>query len=398
MFIKHSRMSDFNFGENDFSDTAPDRIQRRAASGLTRRGLMAVVASVALAVSPAAVLAEEQRVTVALVGGAHIHAPGFADQLGAHDRIEVRYVWDPDPAVARARQSSAGGEVVEDLSVIWDDDEVSAVVIVSQTNLHLDLISAAVEAGKHVFHDKPLGLNADEAGILAQQIRDAGVIYQTGYFQRGLSNHQRVRELIEEGAFGRITNIRTTMMHSGALGGWFDGEWRWMADTEQAGVGGFGDLGTHVLDLMLYLMDAAGDVAVAATGHVDTALDRYEGTDEYGEAIIRFASGAVGTVGAGWVFHANPNTLEISGTEGHARITEGVLYLAGPGMDGKADDAGRATGLPGQWPNPLQLFLQAVADEADAPLVSVDSSAYTQRVMTAIYRGAENMEWVVIED
>lgn len=360
--------------------------------------MKAAVTAFALAVSSAVVFAGDDKVTVALVGGAHIHAPRFAGQLGDDDGVEVRYVWDPDPAVAKARQASSGGKVVDDLSVIWEDDEISAVVIISQTNLHIDLVSAAVKAGKHVFHDKPLGLNADEAKVLAQQIRDANVVYQTGYFQRGNPNHQRVRELIEEGAFGEITNIRTTMMHHGALGGWFDDDWRWMADTEQAGVGGFGDLGTHVLDLMLYLMEAAGDTAVAATGHVDAVLERYEGTDEYGEAIVKFASGAVGTVGAGWVFHANPNTLEISGTEGHARITEGDLYLSGPGMEGKTDDDGRALDRPDQWPNPLELFIKAVANESDVPLVTVDSSEYTQRVMTAIYRGAENMEWVEIEN
>ena len=391
-------MSALSIAGDSLSGATPERFPNRGTVKTTSRGIMALVAAGALALSPACVFAEEPTVAVALVGGAHIHAPGFADQLGAHDRVEVRYVWDPDPDVAHARQRATGGEVVDDLSVIWNDDEVTAVVIVSQTNLHMDLISAAVEAGKHVFHDKPLGLNAEEAEVLARQIRDAGVIYQTGYFQRGLPNHQRVRELIREGAFGQITNIRTTMMHSGALDGWFDHEWRWMADIEQAGVGGFGDLGTHVLDLMLYLMEAAGDVAMAATGHVDTTVNRYEGTDEFGEGIIRFASGAVGTVGAGWVFQANPNTLEISGTEGHARITEGELYLSGPGMDGKTDGTGRATGIPGEWPHPLQLFIQAVANDTEAPLISVESSEYTQRVMTAIYRGAEDREWVEIEN
>ena len=391
-------MSAFSIAGVSFSASVAGRFLNRVPGGIRGLGMRAVVAAGALTISPACVVAEEPAVGMALVGGAHIHAPNFANQLGDNDRVEVRYVWDPDPDVAHARQRAAGGEVVDDLEVIWEDDKVSAVVIVSQTNLHMELISAAVEAGKHVFHDKPLGLNAEEAAVLAQQIRDAGVIYQTGYFQRGLPNHQRVRELIEAGAFGQITNIRTTMMHNGALDGWFDHEWRWMADMEQAGVGGFGDLGTHVLDLMLYLMEAAGDVAVAATGHVDTAVDRYEGTDEYGEAIIRFDSGAVGTVGAGWVFRANPNTLEISGTAGHARITEGELYLSGPGMDGQTDGAGRATGLPGPWPHPLQLFIQAVADDADAPLISVESSEYTQRVMTAIYRGAKNREWVEIDD
>ncbi len=365
---------------------------------LTRRGMIGQTVALAAAgaftyLSPRRAVADDDRATpVALVGGAHIHAPGFVQQMADHDRIDSRYVWDPAPDTAQRRQQVIGGEIVDDPQVIWDDDEIEAVVILSQTNRHLHLISDAVAAGKHVFHDKPLGMDGDEATTLARRINDAGVIYQTGYFRRGEAPIQRIRQLIEDGAFGQITSIRTTMQHSGAIGGWFDDEWRWMADVEQAGVGGFGDLGTHALDLMLFLMDHADDRAVAATGHIGSALDRYEGADEYGEGLIRFASGAVGTVGAGWVAHANPNTLEISGTEAHARITEGQLHLRGPGVED-----GHVTELPDPWPHSFQLYLQAITGEARAPLITADSAAYTNRVMTAIYHGAAEMNWVRLD-
>jgi predicted dehydrogenase len=49
---------------------------------------------------------------------------------------------------------------------------------------------------------------------------------------------------------GKITRARGSNCHSGSLGGWFDKEYRWMADPKIAGVGAFGDLGTHKLDIL----------------------------------------------------------------------------------------------------------------------------------------------------
>jgi predicted dehydrogenase len=105
----------------------------------------------------------------------------------------------------------------------------------------------------------------------------------------------------------------------------------WMADLDQAGVGAFGDLGSHVFDLLLWFME--GDKPKACTGYIDKVLERYPGCDEYGEGMVTFESGAVATVAGGWVDHANPNQIEVSGTNGHVRVTNGDLFPAnsGPG-------------------------------------------------------------------
>ena len=52
----------------------------------------------------------------------------------------------------------------------------------------------------------------------------------------------------------RVTRVRYSVCHHGAIGGWFDTEWRWMANPTESGCGGFGDLGTHGLDILLWWM------------------------------------------------------------------------------------------------------------------------------------------------
>ena len=57
---------------------------------------------------------------------------------------------------------------------------------------------------------------------MAASIEHAGVKFQTGYFMRGNPIHLFLREQIHRGNFGKITRVRGSNCHSGALGGWFD--------------------------------------------------------------------------------------------------------------------------------------------------------------------------------
>ena len=112
-------------------------------------------------------------------------------------------------------------------------------------------------------------------------IDKAGVLFQTGYFMRSEPIHRFLREQIAAGAFGKITRIRHTNCHSGSLGGWFDTEWRWMTDLKQAGIGGFGDLGTHSLDILMWLM---GDIS-NTTATIKVATGRYGDCGEFDQPL-----------------------------------------------------------------------------------------------------------------
>ncbi|MCB0131811.1 MAG: gfo/Idh/MocA family oxidoreductase, partial [Caldilineaceae bacterium] len=167
--------------------------------------------------------------------------------------------------------------------------------------------------------------------------------------------------------------------------------WLWMTDPVQAGVGAFGDLGTHSLDIMMWLM---GDIArVAAT--VDVAVDNYHGCDEFGEGLMVFANGVVGSLAAGWVDVANPVTLELSGTEGHAYVCNGQLFFKSEHVGG-ADGLTPWTDLPDAWPHAFELFLDAISGKEHPPLVTVEEAAARSVVMEAFYQAVAQQSWVTI--
>jgi len=328
---------------------------------------------------------------MALVGCGHIHTPGFVKRLQARTDSVVTYVWDHDTARAAKWAQELGATVVADVEQIWADPAIKAAIICAETNRHEPLVLGAAYAGKHLFVEKPLGLGSTDAEAMATAITQAGVLFQTGYFQRGMPVHLFLHEQIQQGHFGKITRIRHSNCHSGSLGGWFDTDWRWMADLTQAGVGGFGDLGTHSLDILMWLM---GDVA-QVTASIGVATARYGDCDEFGEGLIEFANGAVGTLAAGWVDVADPVSVIISGTEGHAYVCNGQLFFKSSHVEG-ADGKQPWTDLPAAWPHAFELFLDAVVGKSGVALVSPTEAAARSAVMEALYQGAREKRWVTL--
>lgn len=358
-------------------------------SNLTRRQFIrttSVAALAAASVPPA--LAAEKTITVALVGCAHIHTPSYVGILTQRDDVKVKLVWDHDPARATKSARQLEARVADDLNQVWSDPEIAAVVICSETNRHHDLVLAGARAGKHMFVEKPLGITARESSAMADAIEKAGLLFTTGYFMRTDPKHLFLRDEIARGAFGKITRARGSNCHNGSLGGWFDKEWRWMTDPKIAGTGGFGDLGTHKLDILMWLL---GDVE-SVTADIRAVTQRYGECDESGEGMLQFKNGTIGTLGAGWVDVADPVQLLVSGTEAHAVIVNGQLHYLNaqvPGADGKEP----YTKLPRAPREPLHQFLNAVAGGKE-PLVTPREAAARVAVMEAMYQAAHQHQWV----
>lgn len=325
---------------------------------------------------------------LALVGAAHIHTPGFVKRLKARDDVRVKAVWDHDPEQAQRWALELDSNTVASVDAIWSDSSVDAVLICSETNRHEELVLAAAGAGKHMFVEKPLGIGGADAYRMATAIEQAGVLFQTGYFQRGLPAHQFIRQQIRQGGFGQVTRLRMSNCHAGSLEDWFTPQWTWMTDPVQAGVGAFGDLGTHALDIMMWMLGPVRRVA----GSIHVATGRYGDCDEYGEALLEFDDGVVGSLAAGWVDVANSISLVISGTNGYAYVKRGEVFFDSKSVEG-ADGQTAWPDLPSAWPHAFELFLDAVSVSPDVALVAPREAAERSAAMEAIYQAAREGTW-----
>jgi predicted dehydrogenase len=363
----------------------------------------AALASAALAANPAGARAAGSAAPLAigLVGCAHIHTPGFTKLLSERADVRVKWAWDEDPSRVARWGTAVGARTASSPEEVFGDAEVKGVVILSETNRHRELVMAATAAGKHLFVEKPLGVDGAESREMAEAIERAGLLFTTGYFMRTDPKHLFLRAQVEKGAFGKITHAAAWNCHSGSLGGWFDEKpgnvaesWRWMADPKVAGVGAFGDLGTHSLDLLMWML---GPVE-AAIADVRVVTGRYPGCDETGTALLRMRDGLVAALTAGWVDVANPVTLQIAGTEGHAIVAHDRLHFESKSVPGsKMDGTVEAASLPAAPRAPLHQWLDALAGQAGQPLVTPREAAARVVVMDAAYASARRGLWTKVD-
>jgi len=327
----------------------------------------------------------------AFLGVAHIHTPGFVAKLQDRADVKVKAVADHDAARAQKTADVFGASVLN-VQAILADPEITSVIICSETVHHRDLVTRAAAAGKHMFVEKPLGITHEDTDAMEAAVKAAGVVFQTGFFRRSDPKWQFIKQEIAAGHLGKITRMRDTTCHMGALAGWFDTEWRWIADKSQAGGGGFADLGAHSLDTTLWCLSAiaggpCGHVK-AAVGSVGAQLDRYPDIDEYGCGLITFESGAIAVVEASWVDEKLHSGVEVNGLEGQIYVKDDKLFYYSKHVEG-ADGSEYTGPMPDAAPHAFELFFDKLEGKPlGVELVSVEEAAQESRVMADFYATA----------
>ena len=182
--------------------------------------------------------------------------------------------------------------------------EVGGVLIVTPNDTHLELGLLAARHGRHVFVEKPIADTVAAAGQLRDACAATGVTLMAGHGFRRLGAARRVRELIDEGALGRVVLAEATFSLPGKLP-----PTAWRAHRARTAGGPLMQLGIHHVDTLCSWL---GPIA-SSTGrfaHVATEAD----IDDVGVVTLEFASGALGVVTGSYV---SPRTfaLRLQGTE-----------------------------------------------------------------------------------
>jgi predicted dehydrogenase len=288
-------------------------------------------------------------------------------------------------------------------------------------------------AGKHLWIEKPVGLTAADAVAVRDAAHASGVVSCVGFNYRNVPAVARARRVVESGEIGVPTHARVQLLTDYAAHPGSPLSWRYAVD--RGGHGVLGDLASHGVDLLRFVLgDVTGVMAQTAIhipkrpvadarGHY-SVLDVDDPSLTFGEvenedyvvAILRMASGALSVCEANRAAVGEQNNygFEVHGTKGLVRwdfrrpgelqVSAGDQYAGQPTStvfsepgDGEyaafQPGAGIAMGYDDTKVVEARSFVRAIAGEA-TELPTLDDAVASARVLDAMVSSHESGEWV----
>ncbi|MDY0060266.1 MAG: Gfo/Idh/MocA family oxidoreductase [Myxococcota bacterium] len=208
-------------------------------------------------------------IRVALVGLgriADLHVPGYRRNPDAC----LHALCDRDPEVLQRRQAEWGvARGTTDYAELLADPTIDAVEILTPQLLHEPQVCAALAAGKHVAVQKPLTVDLDAADRMLRAAAASGKVFKVTENYVGYPPIVRARQLVQEGAIGRLVGVRLQFV-SGTEGGWEvpAAAWQWRVAEARAGRGATTfDHGHHLWSTAWFL----GGPVARVSGRIEAA-------------------------------------------------------------------------------------------------------------------------------
>ena len=347
------------------------------------------------------------RIGIIGTGGiANIHANAYKEQ---GERVELVACCDLDIEKAKKFAENHGFKNVYDNCYdMLKENELDAVSVCTWNSAHAECTIAALNAGCHVFCEKPMAMNKEEAMLMKETAEKNGKLLMLGFVLRHENKTKSAINLRNEGRLGDIYYAKASYLRRcGFPGGWF-------GDKSRSGGGPLIDLGVHVIDLARYIM--GGPKPVSAYGatfdklgarlEISLGADDWQSTtvqkpifdvEDLATAMVKFDNGAVLHVEASFNLNIKTptTTVEFFGDKSGLSLNPFELHTV---VDNKLADIAIQGDFSNdvKWTNQMNNWLDAV--EGKAELVSTaDDGVTLMKILDAIYLSAKLGKSVDIE-
>ena len=257
-----------------------------------------------------------------------VHAQNIAYKI---PNAELTAACSIVPAELEYAQKELGiSAVYSDYKEMLAKADIDAVAIVTTSSEHCWQIEAALDAGKHVFSEKPLGTDLEQCRKAEAAVeRHPDLTFMLGFMRRYDKSYAYAKKKIEEGAIGTPYLVKATGIDPEAL---VEGAIRFAKTSG----GIFLDMAIHDIDLMRWFLGSEATEVYAMGATFKHPEFQAAGDDETGVAVYKFENGAMGIIHVGRTApHGYHVETEIVGTEGSIRISavpeKNQARIYGPG-------------------------------------------------------------------
>ena len=240
-------------------------------------------------------------------------------------KIKGVYTRTPETREAAARTFGFDIAAASEDELIYNDD-IDVIDICTPNVSHYETLKKAINAGKHIYCEKPLCVTSAQAYEIAELADKRGVVGKIVFNNRYMSAMLAAKKLVDEGKLGRILSFRCTYLHSSCTD--LNKSAGWKQNKDICGGGVLFDLGSHAIDLVYHIcgkfkqVNGRAQIAFPTRTGMDGKLWQTN-ADEAFYMIAELECGAVGTIEASKIaVGANDDlTLEVYGTDGSFRFS-----------------------------------------------------------------------------
>ena len=237
----------------------------------------------------------EKKLNVAIIGCGY-WGPNLIRNFYSNPDCEVKYVCDMDESrLSHIVSLYPKIQTTTETSVVFDDDEVDAVVVATQVNMHYKLARQSLMASKHTFVEKPMAMSVKECDDLIALAAEKKLTLMVGHTFIYSSPVRKMKEVIDSGVIGKIQYISSRRLNLGLYQRDINVAW---------------DLAPHDLSIILYLTgEKPVSVNCQGKAHMNT------GIEDVTNITINFSNGGFAMVHSSWNDPIKNREMIVVGTQ-----------------------------------------------------------------------------------
>ncbi len=346
---------------------------------------------------------EAKKIGVAVAGCGAITHTRHAPEYHKNPDAVIRGFYDYNQSRAEELTQIYGGRVYASYEELLKDGTVQAVSVCTPNYLHAEHTIKALEAGKDVLCEKPMAPTVDQAQEMIRAQRRTGGILMLGHNQRLVSTHSKAKKLLQDGIIGKVLTIQTNFKHAGPEAWSIDKSATWFFDKSKAKFGVLGDLGSHKIDLVRYLLGDEIEYIFSSL----TTLDKCTpdgtpiGLDDNAVCLLKMRSGISGIMQVSWTnYGIEDNSTVIYGTNGTMKIfaseLDDIVVDSRDGSSARYHVGGISTNTKQISSGIIDAFVTSVKERTEPPVTGLDGRN-TLACLEAAGKSSESGLWQKVD-
>lgn len=346
---------------------------------------------------------------IAVIGCGNIANGAHFPALSAIKNVCIKYAVDliKDRA-ENAREKYGCEQAIVDYKIALADPEVESVYVLTPNYAHYTVTMDALNAGKHVFCEKPVTVNYKLSAEMQALANEKGLMLNIGVCNRYQKSVELLKDMAEKGEFGEIYHVYCSFRNHRSIPG-LGGDFTTKA---KSGGGVLIDWGVHFLDLIMYIIDAKvktvsancynklakniGDYVYTGMWAGPAKPDGINDVEEFVTGFVRTDKASISLNGA-WAQNIDKNEMFIDflGDKAGARLEYGGKFILYRSNNGLLETISPDYVIPNMYEEEDKAFFAAI-ESGLKTRSHIDNVIETAKVMDAIYASAKEGKEVVL--